>query len=282
MSFHPIAYSPIPEDTRRAAAAQYGKGNIYLRLGDHYNELLADLIPLEFKPFSHPKRSLETYILNNFLTVFQYAEEMTNDQIVEAVRNRVDLKYALHLPINFPRFDPNLLCEFRRQQFTDPCSAEIFQSLLERLVGFGLLKPAGEQPLTAQQVLVSVCTVHRFDEVVEAMYQALETLAVTDPEWLRRTALPYWYDRYNRSARLSSMPFSENRWNARVLQIGADIQYLLGEIDQANNPGLKHLREIQALRHIWIEQFRITPGGIYTNQRIEWMLTRCAFCSTLN
>lgn len=282
MSFHPIAYSPIPEDTRRAAIAQYGTGNIYLRLGDHYNELLVDLIPLEFNPFSHQKRSLETYILNHFLTVFQYMEEMTNAQVVEAVRKRVDLKYALHLPLNFPSFDPNLLCEFRRQQFTDPCSAEVFQRLLERLVGFGLLKPAGEQPLTAQQVLTSVCTVHRFDEVVEAMHQALETLAFTDPEWLRRTALPYWYDRYNRSARLSSMPFSENRWNARVLQIGADIQYLLGEIEKADNPRLKHLGEIQGLRQIWTEQFRITSAGIYTNQRIEWMLTRCASCSTLN
>ena len=281
MKFHQIAFSPIPEDTRRAAIAQYGAGNVYLWLGDHYNELLADLIPLDGAPFANHRRSLETYILNHFLTVFQYMEEMTNAQIVEAVRKRVDLKYALHLPLNFPSFDPNLLCEFRRQQFTDPCSAEIFQSLLDRLVGFGLLKPVGEQPLTVQQVLTSVCTVHRFDEVVEAMHQALEALAFTDPEWLRRTALPYWYDRYNRSARLSSMPFSEKRWSARVLQIGADIQYLLGEIEKADNPRIKQLAEIQALSQLWIEQFKVTPGGIYTNQHIEWILTRCASCSTL-
>ena len=31
---------PVPEDTFLAATAQYGKGNIYLRLGDRLEELL--------------------------------------------------------------------------------------------------------------------------------------------------------------------------------------------------------------------------------------------------
>ncbi len=279
MAYQMIPYPSIPEDTRRAATAMYGKSNINLRIGDHLNELLYELVPLEFDPGGMGLRSFEVFVQYNLLTIYQYSEELTNAQILDAVRNRVDLKYAMHLPLNIPRFDPQSLCEFRRHLFNDSASAQIFLNLFDRLTIFGLLEPDEAQPVAARQVLVKICTLHRFEEVVEAMYQALEALAVSEPEWLRGNMLPYWYDRYNRSARLSPYRFSGQGWNTRVLQIGSDIQYLLGKVDLADQPQLTNLKEIRNLHRIWEDQFVVYPNPTQAPDRIEWMLTRCASCS---
>ena len=86
------------------------------------------------------------------LTIFQFAEELTNQQMVDALRSRLDLKYALHLPVNYHRFEPSALCEFRRQLFADAAFQQIFQKLLDRTAEFGLLKTIRSQP-----VLTSRC-----------------------------------------------------------------------------------------------------------------------------
>lgn len=259
----------------------YGKSNINLRIGDHLNELLYELVPLEFDPGGTGLRTFEAFIQYNLLTIYQSSEELTNVQILEAVRNRVDLKYAMHLPLNFPRFSPMSLCDFRRQLFNDSTSAQIFMNLFDRLTIFGLLEPENNHPLAARQVLVKICTIHRFDEAVEAMHQALEALAVNAPDWLRSNMLPYWYDRYNRSARLSLIRFSDDGWNNRVRQIGGDIQYLLRKIDLDGHSHLAYLKEIKNLRQIWDEQFITYPDAPHESHRIEWILTRCASCSSV-
>ena len=76
----------------------------------------------------------------------------------------------------------------------------------------------------------------QLDEVTKAMHQALETLAVMHPEWLRKITLPYWYDRYNRGSRLATISYSDPKWNTQALEIVGDIQYLLQAIDTASRP----------------------------------------------
>jgi hypothetical protein len=268
-------YPVLPDDTRQAASSLYGKGNIYIRIGDHLDELLDRLIPLDMEPGSIMNSSLETTIQCAMLTIFQFVEELSNKQIVEAVRTRVDAKYALHLPMNSPSLDPHDLCEFRKHLFADPASQQILQDLLDRLVQFGLLKPVHDRPVDVDQLLITVCTLNRLDEIVEAIYQGLEALAVTDPEWLRQITLPHWYERYTPKRRLPVIQFSDDTWKTRSLRMAADIQYLLGEIDKSHNPDLTALPEIQEIRRIWDEQFMASAEG--TGHRI-WMLTRCASC----
>jgi hypothetical protein len=268
-------YPALPDDTRQAASSLYGKGNIYIRIGDHLDELLEGLIPLDTKPSNMMNRSLVATIQYAMLTIFQFVEELSNKQIIEAVRTRVDAKYALHLPMNSPSHDPHDLCEFRKQLFADPPSQQILQNLLVRLVEFGLLKPAPDRPVDVDQLLITVCTLNRLDEVIDAIYQGLEALAVTDPEWLRQITLPHWYERYTPKRRLPLVLFSDDTWKTRSLRMAADIQYLLGEIDKSNNPDLTSLQEIQEIRRIWEEQFVTSAEG--TGNRI-WMLTRCASC----
>jgi transposase len=47
------------------------------------------------------------------VTVFQFLENLSDQQAAEAVRSRIDVKYALSLEFDDPGFDLSMLCEFR-------------------------------------------------------------------------------------------------------------------------------------------------------------------------
>jgi len=138
MPFHLNHYPTIPEDTLHTALALYGKGNPYLRLGDHLDELLVDLFPVEMNPCRTEDNSLELSIQCYLLMIIQFFEELSNTQMSEAMRSRIDLKYALHMPLNSPTFDPNVLCVFRRDLLSDPVKQLVLQNLLKRLVELGI------------------------------------------------------------------------------------------------------------------------------------------------
>jgi len=276
MPFHPIALPPIPEDTARAARYLFGKGNIYIRLGEHLNELLEEFVPTDME--IRGKRSREAETRYAMMTAFQFAEELTDYQMVEAVRNRVDLKYALHLPINYPSFDPQALCEFHQRLYVDPSSRLTYQVLIGRLTEFDLLKSMQEQTLLALQVLETVCTSTRIERLVEAMYRVLEALTITNAGWLRQVALPHWYERYSRRRRISFWPNGKGEWKAMTLEIGADIQYLLGEIERSHQPAIESLREVQLLRQMWEEQFEVSTDEASPTRIVRWRLTGCTSC----
>src|ERR1043165_986224 len=101
----------IPENTIRAARASYGKGNVYLRLGDQLDELISNidsaLLRLRSDGYAAP--------LLGALTLIQYVEDLTDVEFTESLHRRVDLRYALHLPTPGPRLDPFTLCLFRQR-----------------------------------------------------------------------------------------------------------------------------------------------------------------------
>jgi hypothetical protein len=201
--------------------------------------------------------------------------------MVEAVRNRVDLKYALRLPMNYPSFDPLALCEFHQRLYADPSSRLTYQVLIGRLTAFGLLRTMGEQALLALQLLEAVCTSTRLEKMVDAMYQALEILTIMNAEWLRQVVLPLWYERYSRRKRILFWPNSNGVWKARALEIGADVQHLLREIERSHQPAIASLREVHLLRQTWEEQFEVSPGEASHADVIHWRRTGCASCTRL-
>lgn len=278
MSSRLITYPAIPQDTLQAASSLYGKGNVYLKLGDHLDELLLDLIPPDMKPCRIRSKSLTTTLRYAMLTIFQFTEELADQQILEALRNRVELKYAVHLPMNSPRYDSGALCEFRQELFADPVGREIFQRLLNRLVDFGFFAPVQDRPMDALQLLTTVCMVNLLDEVIEAMHRVLESLACTDPDWLRQIALPYWYERYRRGRRWPRVSFSSEKWNTRLQQIAADIQYLLGEIDKSHDQSLVSLQEIQKIRWIWKEHYEPFSERVQNPQHLDPGTGYCPDC----
>lgn len=276
MIFPAAFIPPLPQDTALAARSLFGKGNFYLKLGEHLDEIFEGVADADIgKRIVGSDATTSLYAL---MTVFQYVEGMTDRQILDAVRNRVDLKYALHLPLIYSPINPGALCAFRQQIHSDIDQRRIFQRLLDRLEEHGFLQGFGECGLSAIQVVDALCTGNRFESVVEAMLQALESLAATHGTWLRKIARPYWYIRYNRQTRLNYWHRPIEKWQKITVEIAGDIQYLLEQIDQSDTPSLEALPTIRELKSVWTEQFAREDVKGFEKHSLVWRPTRCAAC----
>jgi transposase len=90
LSLLAVNLQTIPPETRRVAQAAFPKGNLYVRwrdeLGPLYeDEAFADLFPSRRRPAESPGRLA-------LITVFQFAEGLSDRAAAEAVRSRIDWK----------------------------------------------------------------------------------------------------------------------------------------------------------------------------------------------
>lgn len=236
----------IPASTVRAARALYGRGNLYLRLGDRLNHLA---LKLDQSAVSAGLGDNKTALLA-VLTVIQYVERMTDMEMAEAIQRRMDLRYALHLPTPSPRLDPNSLCEFRSRITTDPQCGCLFQELF-KLVYPEISSTAMKEEPHTDDVLNSICENEVRATLVEAMLQAMEALSANHFNWLRQIALPHWYQRYNRSTIVANLDLSFRKEELSREDILGDIQHLLYEIRKSDSPEIIQMPETKRLNEMW-------------------------------
>ena len=280
MPFLLVELPNIPEDTARGVRYLYGNGNTYIQLGEQINDILKEFIPSNME--IQDRRSAETNTRYALMTSFQYAEELTDNQMLEAVRSRVDLRYALHLPLDYPHFDPLALCKFRLQLYNDQSDQNTFKALLDKLFVCGFLNACQEPIESALGVLNTICTGTRMEKILEGMHRALETLAATHGDWLRMVALPVWYERYSYKKKTSFWPNGNGEWKTKTIQIGTDIHYLLEQIHKSPQPGIESLREVRNLRKLWEEQYEMTSDEPSPARIIRWRLRGCASCNSIH
>ncbi len=111
MTLYPQHEFSIPEETARVARAAYPKGNLYMKMRDalgtiYQDQSFAQLFPQNGRPVEAPWRLA-------FITVVQFIKGLPDRQAADAVRGRIDLKYALGLELSDPGFDFTLLSDFR-------------------------------------------------------------------------------------------------------------------------------------------------------------------------
>src|ERR671938_56904 len=220
MSLHPEPIEPVPEETARVARAAFPRGNPCLQLRDvlgsiYVDQDFADLFPRR-------GRSAETPWRLALVTVLQFAEGLSDRQAAEAVRSRIDWKYALGLVLADPGFDFSVLSEFRARLIAGGAEQRLLNHLLEQCQARGFVKARGRQRTDSTRVLGALRQLNRLECVGETMRQGLNAIAAVAPEWLRALAPAEWFDRYARrieDARLPSKP-EERQQYAEV--IGAD------------------------------------------------------------
>ena len=110
MSIKPKAIPSVPKATKRIAQAAFAKGNIYLQMRDELGELFTDdlfrdLYSSEGQPAFSPWRLA-------LVTVMQFAENLSDRQAADAVRARLDWKYALSLELTDIGFNYSILRSF--------------------------------------------------------------------------------------------------------------------------------------------------------------------------
>src|SRR5438270_13684796 len=111
MTLQPQNDFSIPEETVRVARAAYPKGNLYMKMRDalgtiYQDQSFAHLFPQNGRPVEAPWRLA-------LITIIQFIEDLPDRQAADAVRSRIDVKYALGLELTDPCFDATVLFEFR-------------------------------------------------------------------------------------------------------------------------------------------------------------------------
>jgi transposase len=103
MSLKPEELGPIPQETARVAHAAYPKGNVFMRMRDELGSIYQDEAVAHV--FSHTGQPAEATWRLALVTVMQFAEGLSDRQAADAVRGRIDFKYALGLELSDPGFD---------------------------------------------------------------------------------------------------------------------------------------------------------------------------------
>lgn len=245
----------IPSETVRVARAAFPKGNLYLRMRDELGVLYedADFAAL-FPPLGRPALSPWRLAL---ITIFQFLEGLPDRQAADAVRARLDWKYALSLELTDSGFDFSVLTEFRSRLIEGNQEHLLLDKMLSQFKARDLLKLRGKQRTDSTHVIGAVRRLWRLNLIVETLRAALNQIAHLDSEWLQPRLTSEWVKRYARRVEMERLPTSEQARERYAVEVGQDGFHLLEMLDQDGTEGLRCLEAVGVLRLVWEQQFAV-------------------------
>jgi len=224
------------------------------------DEQFAKLFPTRGKPGEAPWRLA-------LVTIMQFAENLSDRQAADAVRSRIDWKYALSLELADPGFDHTVLSEFRSRLINNNAEMLILNTLLMRFREMGLLKARGKQRTDSTHVLAAVRALNRLQLIRETMRYVLDSLALLSPTWLHTHANLEWAARYERSfGKAEQIPKSNDEQRLFAEKIGRDGFLLLDALYATDAPDapvwLRYAPCVQTLRKVWVQNFTKIDGQL--------------------
>lgn len=156
MSMRPQPWPEPSEEIAAAVRVMYPGGKVPLPVAirDQLGEVFTDEefgagFAARGKPGWSPGRLA-------LVTVLQMAENLTDRQAAEAVREKISWKYALGMTLSDPGFDASVLSEFRARLIAHGLEERVLDTLLTRLGELGLLKAGGKQRTDSTHVVSAV------------------------------------------------------------------------------------------------------------------------------
>jgi len=259
MSLRPQEIPPVPDDTVRVAQAAFPRGNTYMLLRDEMGGIYEDvtfapLFPKRGQPAEAPWRLA-------LVSILQYAAGLSDRQAADAVRSRIDWKYALSLELTDPGFDSTVLSEFRTRLVTAGAEQQLLERFLEICQERHLLRSGGRQRtdsthVFSSHVLAAVRVLNCLECLGETMRSTLNDLAVVAPHWLREHSQAEWIERYGPRVEEYRFPSGQTKRQAYAELMGADGWMLLQAIIAADAPlWLRQIPSVELLRQVWLQQF---------------------------
>jgi transposase len=179
MALHPTDSTSIPEETRRVARVAFPKGTLAMQLRDTLGSVFAD--PMFVTLFPRRGQPAEASWRLALVTVLQFVENLSDRQATEAVRGRIDWKYALGLELTDPGFDYSVLCKFRARLLAGQEEGRLLEALLEACKAQGLLKARGRARTDSTHVLAAVRALNRLESITETLRAPLPYPALSHP-----------------------------------------------------------------------------------------------------
>jgi transposase len=208
----------MPKETQQVARAAFPNGALCLHIADVLGRIytdaqFTDLFPRRGQPAAAPARLA-------LATVLQCVEHLSDRRAADAVRGRMDWKYARGLALTDPGFQHTVRSECRSRWVAGGAELRLLDTLLERLRERKLLKTRGRQRTDATHVLAAVRVRNRLEQGGETLRAALNSVAVVAPEWWQALAPAEWYARYGERIEHYDLPKSEAEREALAATIG--------------------------------------------------------------
>lgn len=201
------------------------------------------------------------------IQIFAYMEDLSDERAAEAVRSRIDWKYALSLELSDSGFNAAVLSEFRTRLVAGGAEARLFEKMLEQFRTAEYVKARGRQRTDATHVLASVRAINRLVLVGETLRQALNMLAASAPAWLQPHIQPDWLTRYEKRVDEYHLPKAQAKREALASQIGEDGRLLLQALADEGSPSwLRELPAVRLLHRVWLEQYQ----AVAPDQPMGW------------
>jgi len=197
------------------------------------------------------------------VTVFQMAENLTDRQAAEAVRDKLSWAYALGLGLEDPGFDFSVLSQFRTRVAEHHLEEKVLDLLLAALIEQGLLGAGGKQRTDSTSVVAAVRDLNRLELVGESVRALVEALSAAAPDWLAQVIdVSGWSRRYGRRIDSWKMPASKTKQDTLALDYARDGFALLGAVYAPNQPAwLRELPAVQVLRVVLVQNYTRAVAG---------------------
>lgn len=258
MSLKPSEVQDIPSTTATIARKAFPKGNRVIRLRDALGTVFTDRDFTSLYP-TRGKHALQPWRLA-LITVFQFLENLSDRDAAEAVRARLDWKYALGLELDDPGFDHSVLCEFRQRLTSSNPDKLLLDKLLEQCREHNLLKAGGKARTDSTHVLAAVRRLNRVEVIGETLRALLNDLAELEPEWLQGWVPAEWFKHYASRIEYPSGQRSESAEKRleRILRIARDGFVLFERATAGDAPdSVRQCAGLEWLRRCWLGNFYV-------------------------
>lgn len=215
-----------------------------------HDEDFADWYPRDGRPGLSPAQLATVCVL-------QFLLGLSDRQAAEAVRCRIDFKYAMAMELDDPGFHHSVLADFRDRLAEGDRADRLLDLALARLKEAGLVHERTTQRTDSTHVLAAVRDPTRLELITEAVRAAPEEVAGTSPHLLDELVDEDWGRRCGRPVRLGKNP---TKPRTRILATGNDAVRLLEYLyrhgaDCTSGP------RIQALRQIMVQNYHRDAAG---------------------
>jgi transposase len=256
----------IPTETARAAKAAFPRDTLVMRFREEFADLFEDV---DFRALysRRGQPGLAPWRLA-LVTVLQFLEQLSDRQAADAVRARIDWKYALGLELTDPGFHFSVLSDFRARLVAGRAERLLLDKMLERFKHRGLVKVRGKQRTDSTHVLAAVHDLNLLEFVAETLRATLDDLAAVVPDWLRTISLPAWFERYGRRTEEYRLPKGQDKRETFALVVGEDGFLLLAALEGPDAPAAAGAGPmVQTLRAVWHVHYARDAG------RLRWRST---------
>jgi transposase len=197
------------------------------------------------------------------VTVLQMAENLTDRQAADAVRDKISWKYALGLSLDDEGFDPSVLSEFRTRVVEHGLEQRVLDLLLDALKTEGLVGAGGKQRTDSTHVISAVRDLNRLELAGESVRACLEAVAAVAPGWLPSVIdIADWGRRYGARVDTWRLPTSKTKRAELAAAYGADAVALLRAVYHAGAPPwLRELPAVEVLRRVLVQNYVITTNA---------------------